>query len=282
MSVCLSKHNSLRKMHCTVSSLKVFPMYRRRSLLFLPLLAMYNASCAPFCISCLTPSHKKEQQSFLSFFFFSPFFSSCEFWLPDRNQDQETWEMKRNVKVTAHWSILWRGGHPVGCLQVKSMINGGSSHKTHTYREKKTQQQQQIESSINQRMFQKLSFILSWTRSWNWELKIAPENGTLAILTTQRMRPLWEWEALYTVFGLSIGIGLRLLSWSRQVLVRLCVDHYQSAAWVCGCMRMCMMERVCLCVHCTGGCAPAAAPLFLAPLLFFLPSFPEGVDSKQG
>lgn len=61
----------------------------------------------------------------------------------------------------------------------------------------------------------------------------------------QKIRPQREWEALYNVFGLSIGIGLRLLSWSRQVLVWLCVDHYQSAVWVSDCTHICVI--VCMC-----------------------------------
>lgn len=61
--------------------------------------------------------------------------------------------------------------------------------------------------------------------------------------------------------------------------VALCGSLSLCAVWVSNCMHICVIVcvRFCLCLHCKGGCATAAALLFLTPLVLFLPSFPHRV-----
>lgn len=97
--------------------------------------------------------------------------------------------------------------------------------------------------------------------------------------TGTRLQQRWR------VFAISVGIELRHSSWRKQVLVWLCVDHYQSAVWVKG-------STLTLCYHvlpfvgaCTGedvlqrqhycSCLPLIPALPSPPL-------PLGADYKHG
>lgn len=84
-----------------------------------------------------------------------------------------------------------------------------------------------------------------------------------------------EAEGSLPLFELSIGIGLRHSSRRRQVLVWLCLDHYQSAVWVSGCtltlcyhvlpfVSACMGEDAPRRQHCSS-CLPLIGPSFPLP-----------------
>lgn len=133
-------------------------------------------------------------------------------------------------------------------------------------------------------------WIWYWRGKWrNEENKMELGCCTCRLNHTEKIRPRKEWEALNNVFGRSIGIGLRLLSWSRQVLVWLCVDHYQSAVWVSDCTHICVIvcERLSACALWGRMCYSSSTivPTFPHTLPSFLaspPPQPPGCGQQTG
>lgn len=109
---------------------------------------------------------------------------------------------------------------------------------------------------------------------------------TCRLNRTEKIRPQREWEALYNVLG-----SVLVLGWGSWAEVGKCLCGFVwiiirvLCGWATACTFLLLYASVCLCVHCEGGCATAAALLFPLPLRLpptHTPTHPHGADSKLG
>lgn len=105
---------------------------------------------------------------------------------------------------------------------------------------------------------------------WKRKMKIELESSTGRFRHRKKKKKKIGHSKNKSLSTMQLGSVLRLLSWSRQVLVWVCVDQHLGVLWVCTSVIVCLFVRALWGRMCYGSSSivstsPPALPSFLLP-----------------